>query len=85
MPEYDPGGRDHEWFDVLFRAHARPVAAYFRRRVEASDIEDLTAEVFTTAWHRRADVPNGHELPWLYRTAGFLLANHRRRLRAQDS
>ncbi|MGO1288230.1 MAG: RNA polymerase sigma factor [Cellulosimicrobium funkei] len=27
-------------------------------------------------------MPDGAELPWLYRTAGFLLANHRRKARA---
>ena len=25
------------------------------------------------------DVPEGAELPWLYRTAGYVLANHRRK------
>src|SRR5690606_35598818 len=43
---------------------------------------DLTAEVLATAWRRREDVPDGAELPWLYRTAGFVLANHRRKARA---
>ncbi|GAA3923769.1 RNA polymerase sigma factor [Microbacterium invictum] len=43
------------------------------------DADDLTAEVFTTAWRRRDDLPRGAELPWLYKTAGFVLANHRRR------
>ena len=33
----------------------------------------------TTAWRRRGDVPEGAELPWLYRTAGYVLANHRRK------
>ena len=48
----------------------------------APDADDLTAEVLATAWRRRDDVPDGAELPWLYRTAGFLLANHRRKARA---
>ena len=28
---------------------------------------------------RRDDIPAGAELPWLYRTAGFVIANHRRK------
>ena len=35
--------------------------------------------MLTVAWRRRADVPDGAELPWLYRTAGFVVANHRRK------
>lgn len=49
------------------------------RRTGASEVDDLTAEVFTIAWRRRVDVPDGAELPWLYRTAGYLLANHHRK------
>ncbi|MFC8922620.1 RNA polymerase sigma factor [Cellulosimicrobium sp. NPDC057127] len=79
--------RDDAWFAALFDAHASALHRYFRRRLPsgrgavAPDAEDLTAEVLTTAWRRRADVPEGAELPWLYRTAGFLLANHGRKAR----
>lgn len=51
---------------------------YFRRRASANDCDDLTSEVFAIAWRRRDDVPDEAVLPWLYRTAGFVLANHRR-------
>lgn len=73
---------DHEWdrwFEALFTDHARTLHRYFARRAAADDVQDLTAEVFATAWRRRADVPAEAELPWLYRTAGFVLANHRRK------
>ena len=70
--------RDDAWFDDLFRAHATQVFRYFVRRAPA-DAEDLAAEVMTIAWRRRADLPDGAELPWLYRTAGYVLANHRRK------
>jgi RNA polymerase sigma-70 factor (ECF subfamily) len=70
--------RDEAWFDALFRAHAAAVYRYLYRRAPR-DAEDLAAEVMTVAWRRRADVPEGAELPWLYRTAGFVLANHRRK------
>ncbi|WP_448062013.1 RNA polymerase sigma factor [Cellulomonas hominis] len=75
------GPRDDAWFDELFRAHAAAVHRYLVRRVGAAEAEDLAADVLTVAWRRRADVPDGAELPWLYRTAGFVLANHRRKAR----
>lgn len=71
--------RDQAWFDALFTEHARAVHRYFLRRAPHDDAEDLAADVLSTAWRRRDDVPEGHELPWLYRTAGFVLANYRRK------
>lgn len=71
--------RDDAWFERLYRDHATAVYRYFLRRAPADDVEDLTAEVLATAWRRRSDVPDGAVLPWLYRTAGFVLANHRRK------
>ncbi|NCT92196.1 sigma-70 family RNA polymerase sigma factor [Cellulomonas sp. APG4] len=71
--------RDDAWFDELFRLHATAVHRYFARRAPAADVQDLAADVLATAWRRRDDVPDGAELPWLYRTAGFVLANHRRK------
>lgn len=70
--------RDEAWFDLMFRTHAGAVYRYLLRRA-SRDAEDLAADVWVTAWRRRADVPAGAELPWLYRTAGFVLANHRRK------
>lgn len=71
--------RDDAWFDGLFRAHATAIYRYFVRRGPRDDAEDLTADVLATAWRRREDVPEGAELAWLYRTAGFVLANARRK------
>jgi RNA polymerase sigma factor (sigma-70 family) len=76
---------DGAWFDALFAAHAGAMHRYFVRRLVPTardEAEDLAAEVLATAWRRRDDVPAGSELPWLYRTAGFVLANHRRKVRA---
>ncbi|MFT4259532.1 RNA polymerase sigma factor [Microbacterium sp.] len=67
------------WFAAEVSVHLDAVHRYFLRRAARQDADDLTAEVFETAWRRRDDVPRDHELPWLYRTAGFVLANHRRR------
>jgi RNA polymerase sigma factor (sigma-70 family) len=72
---------DSAWFEVIFRTHARAVFRYIARRAPLSEVEDLTADVLATAWRRRADVPEGAELPWLYRTAAYVLANHRRKAR----
>lgn len=71
--------RDEAWFDALFRAHAGAVHRYLARRTAPDDVQDLAADVLATAWRRRDDVPEGAELPWLYRTAGYVLANHRRK------
>lgn len=71
--------RDTAWFDRFFADHATSIHRYFVRRADPNDVEDLTAEVFATAWRRRDKVPADFELPWLYKTASFVLANHRRR------
>ena len=68
-----------EWFTSIVRDHSTALVRYFARRGPRQDAEDLAADVFATAWRRRADVPPDAVLPWLYRTAGFTLANHRRK------
>lgn len=80
-PEQSSGSapRDALWFDRLFADHATAIHRYFVRRAGSNDVEDLAAEVFATAWRRRDKVPEGFELPWLYRTAAYVLANHRRK------
>ena len=67
------------WFTAVVREHSTALVRYFARRGPRQDAEDLAADVFATAWRRRADVPREAVLPWLYRTAGFTLANHRRK------
>lgn len=88
-PPDDPGAADApgagertagtEWFTAVVHEHDRAIVRYFARRGPRQDAEDLAAEVFATAWRRRDDVPRDAVLPWLYRTAGFTLANHRRK------
>jgi len=68
------------WFTGVVREHSTALVKYFARRGPRQDAEDLAADVFATAWRRRDDVPREAVLPWLYRTAGFTLANHRRKL-----
>ncbi|AZI58286.1 sigma-70 family RNA polymerase sigma factor [Nakamurella antarctica] len=73
---------NEDWFNNLFQAHSEAVFRYFVRRAPVDDAQDLTADVFVIAWRRRNDVPADSELPWLYKTAGYLLANYRRKGRA---
>lgn len=73
--------RDSSWFDGLFTTHAGAIHRFVLRRAARSDADDLTADVFAIAWRRREDVPAEAELPWLYRTAGFVVANHHRKHR----
>lgn len=56
-----------------------------RRCVASSDADDLTSEVFATAWRRRTDLPHRHEQRlWLFGAARLVLANHRRSARRQS-
>lgn len=74
--------RDGAWFTSEVATHLDAVYRYFVRRADRQDADDLTSEVFSIAWRRRDDVPTEAILPWLYRTAGYVLANHRRRVQA---
>lgn len=76
-PTATASGRER--FEALFDAHARSIYRYFSRRAPLSECEDLTADVFATAWRRINEIPDGLEEPWLYRTAWNMLANARRR------
>lgn len=68
-----------ESFAAAYTQYLPAVSSYLSRRVERAAVEDLAADVFAIAWRKRASVPAGFELPWLYRTASYLVANHRRR------
>lgn len=70
---------DAPWFEDLVRTHTRALHRYLLRRVGAADADDLAADVLVVAWRRRDDVPDEAPLAWLYRTAGFVVANHRRK------
>lgn len=72
-------------FEAVYRRHLPAVSAYLARRVARDDVEDLAADVFAIAWHKRASVTAGEELPWLYRIAAYQVANHRRRIAMRAS
>lgn len=77
--EQEQQRRDAAWFDRIFADHATAVHRYVVRRAARQEAEDLTAEVFATAWRRRERVPEDFILAWLYRTASYVLANHYRK------
>src|ERR1700722_8333606 len=68
--------------DAFARAYSQylpAVSGYLYRRVDRRFVEDLAADVFAIAWRRRESVAAGEELPWLYRIAANVVANHRRK------
>lgn len=69
-----------EQFNTLFRAHMPEVSRFLTRRVEPESVEDLAAELFSIAWGKRGSIPQGYELPWLYKTARYLISNHRKKV-----
>jgi RNA polymerase sigma-70 factor (ECF subfamily) len=72
-------------FTERFAGLRVPIAKFLYRRVEVKDVDDLSAEVFEIAWRKGGTVTIGEELPWLYRVATNLVANHRRKnARAQN-
>jgi RNA polymerase sigma-70 factor, ECF subfamily len=72
-------------FATVYSEHLPAISRYLARRVHRDHIEDLAADVFALAWRKRDSVTPGEELPWLYRIAANLVANHRRRQAASSS
>jgi RNA polymerase sigma-70 factor (ECF subfamily) len=68
-----------EDFTQRFAGLRAPIVSFLFRRVDANDVDDLASEVFAVAWRRGAPVTVGEELPWLYRVANNVVANHRRK------
>lgn len=66
---------DEQWFERVFAEHSTAIVRFLYRRGAYGDAEDLAAEVFTLMWKKKTEVPDGAELPWLYKTAGLTLAN----------
>ena len=69
-------------FGELFDRHSRAVYLYAWSAVQdARDAEDLTQEVFETAWKkmRQIRIVGSSALPWLLVTARYSVSNHRRR------
>jgi RNA polymerase sigma factor (sigma-70 family) len=73
-----------EEFNTVFRALLPEVSKFLARRVATSDVEDLAADLFELAWSKRSQIEPGFELPWLYKSARYLIANHRRKLSGRN-
>lgn len=56
----------------------QPLQRYVRRRLAASEVDDVFADVMLTLWRRVDDIPDDQPLPWCYAVARNTLANHYR-------
>ena len=74
-----------EEFTSTYRQLLPQITSYLVRRVSPSDVEDIASRIFEIAWTKRSEAPKGFELPWLYRIAGFVVANHRRSQKTKES
>lgn len=74
-----------EEFNSVFRALLPEVSKFLARRVQASDVEDLAADLFELAWSKREQITTGFELAWLYKSARYLIANHHRKQSGRSS
>jgi RNA polymerase sigma factor (sigma-70 family) len=74
----EPGIADPAGFETAFREHFAPVYRFICRRVGGALAEDLAAEVFATAYRRRASFQPGQGSlrSWLYGIATNLVRNH---------
>lgn len=68
-----------EEFNAVFRALLPEVSKFLARRVNHSQVEDLASDLFELAWSKRSQIEKGFELPWLFKSARYLLANHHRK------
>lgn len=68
-----------EEFSRRYEEFVAPISRFVARRVERGDVDDIVADVLSVAWRKHHTVTEGEELPWLYRIASNLVANHRRK------
>ncbi len=66
-------------FDALYRRNFVAIAKFFARRAEPRFAEELAAETFSIAWAKKEQATTEFELAWLYKIAGYVLNNQRRR------
>jgi len=55
------------------------------RRVPFSEVEDLASDLFEVAWSKKDKIPEGFELPWLYKTARYIVSNFHRKQSGRTS
>ncbi len=66
-------------FNDIFRSYLSETSRFIARRTKSEDVEDLAADLFALAWQKRDSIPKGMELPWLYKSARYLISNHNRK------
>ncbi|MEY4328072.1 MAG: hypothetical protein RIR71_742 [Actinomycetota bacterium] len=66
-------------FNDIFRSYLSETSRFIARRTKSEDVEDLAADLFALAWQKRDSIPKGMELPWLYKSARYLISNHHRK------
>jgi RNA polymerase sigma-70 factor (ECF subfamily) len=72
-------------FNDLFRSYLSETSRFIARRTKVEDVEDLAADLFALAWQKRDSIPKGLELPWLYKSARYLISNHNRKQQRRTS
>lgn len=72
--------REAEAFAELYDRHAALLHRYVARRLGRQAVDDVVAETFLTAFHRRHhyDLSRGDARPWLYGIAANVMGKHRR-------
>lgn len=68
-----------EEFNRVYRAHLTELTRFLARRLPSEVVEDIASDLFEIAWKKRGSITGGEELPWLYKTARYLIANYRRK------
>lgn len=66
-------------FIDLYKDQFLGIKNYCRRRLDPTDVDDAVSEIFTVAWRRRENMPDGNEARlWLYGVARNVVSNIRR-------
>lgn len=68
-----------EEFNAIFRAQLPEITRFLARRLDHSHVEDIASDLFELAWSKKDSIPKGLELPWLYKSANYLVANFNRK------
>jgi RNA polymerase sigma-70 factor (ECF subfamily) len=79
---FDSSDDDRLRFEVAYEANYKDIFAYVYRRVSqrTPDVDDIVADVFTTAWRRLDDLPAApQDRLWLFGVARMCVLEHRRR------
>lgn len=79
----DPTADDR--FTRLYEMHYLAVLAYCARRVDRSDAEDISSEVFTVLWRRMDSFDPEAPLAWLYSVSLGLIKNRHRAARRANA